>query len=367
MLLKLKNPHKRVKNRPPFNLEDPAAAREIILEHLEEMKLEPQVSDEEDENTGLLILKSANSWIELAASQRKPEMLFDEFWFEGELCIMFADANLGKSILAVQIGNSISKGEPIGGFRLEAEKQMILYFDFELSAKQFQNRYSVDYQNPYLFDDNFIRIELNPDASPPEEKTFEEYLSLELEKSLVETNAKVLIIDNLTYLRTETEKAAIALPLMKELKTLKNKYILSILALAHTPKRDLTKAITQNDLQGSKSLMSFTDSSFAIGESQRDKGIRYLKQIKVRQSEFIYDAENVAVCQLHKPDNFVQFELLEIGSEREHLKEFGEKEKDKRSAEIMALKKQGKTNVQIAEKLGLSESGIRKIIQKMKD
>ncbi len=241
MLTKLKNPHKRVKNRPPFNMENPAAAKEIILEHLEEMKLEPQVSDEEDENTGLLILKSANSWIELAASQRKPEMLFDEFWFEGELCILFADANLGKSILAVQIGNSISKGEPIGGFRLEAEKQMILYFDFELSAKQFQNRYSIDYQQPYMFDDNFIRIELNPDARPPEEKTFEEYLSHELEKSLIETNAKVLIIDNLTYLRTETEKAAVALPLMKELKTLKNKYVLSILALAHTPKRDLNK------------------------------------------------------------------------------------------------------------------------------
>ncbi len=111
--------------------------------------------------------------------------------------------------------------------------------------------------------------------------------------------------------------------------------------------------------------MSFTDSSFAIGESQRDKGIRYLKQIKVRQSEFIYDAENVAVCQLNKPDNFVQFELLEIGSEREHLKEVGEKEKDKRAAEIMALKKQGKTNVQIAEKMGISEGGIRKIIKKI--
>ena len=54
-----------------------------------------------------------------------------------------------------------------------------------------------------------------------------------------------------------SEKAKDALPLMKHLKVLKNKYNLSILALAHTPKRDLTKPITRNDLQGSKMLINF--------------------------------------------------------------------------------------------------------------
>jgi hypothetical protein len=32
-------------------------------------------------------------------------MVFGTFWFEGELCILFADSNRGTSILAVQIGN----------------------------------------------------------------------------------------------------------------------------------------------------------------------------------------------------------------------------------------------------------------------
>jgi hypothetical protein len=62
----------------------------------------------------------------------------------------------------------------------------------------------------------------------------------------------VLIIDNLTYLRDETENARNALPLMKFLKELKSKHGLSILALAHTPKRDSSKPLGRNDLQGIK-------------------------------------------------------------------------------------------------------------------
>ncbi|RYU96820.1 AAA family ATPase [Emticicia agri] len=362
-----KNPHNKKQSSEDHDASDEEIFKNLgnrIKAHFEEILQQPEFSEEEDENTGLLIIKSANSWIELAANQPNPEMLFDEFWFEGELCILFADTNLGKSILAVQIGNSISKGEAIEGFRLEAKKQMMLYFDFELSAKQFQNRYSIDYQNPYPFDDNFKRIELNPDAIIPDKMSFEEFLSKELEKSIIETNAKVLIVDNLTYLKIETEKAGGALPLMQHLKALKSKYDLSLLVLAHTPKRDVTKPISNNDLLGSKTLISLTDSSFAIGESQRDKGLRYLKQIKVRYNEFTYDAENVAICQIRKADNFLQFEWLDTGSEREHLKQVEEKDRDKRVMEILELKKQGFSIIQIAQTTGLSESGVRKIIKK---
>ena len=79
-------------------------------------------------------------------------MLFSEFWHEGEICILFADTNVGKSILAVQIGNAISRGVAIKNFKLEAKKQSVFYLDFELSDKQFQNRYSLNYESNYLFD-----------------------------------------------------------------------------------------------------------------------------------------------------------------------------------------------------------------------
>jgi len=316
-----------------------------------------------DDNKGMFIVKSARRWIEQAKTRPTPQMLFSELWFEGELCILFADTNLGKSILAVQLGDSISKGEAIRGFRLETIRQPILYCDFELSDKQFENRYSKNFENHYTFDENFLRVELDPEAIIPDGQSFEDYLNKSLERSIVDTGAKILIIDNLTYLKSETEKAKDALPLMKNLKALKSKYGLSILALAHTPKRDLTKPITRNDLQGSKMLINFCDSAFSIGESHTDPSIRYLKQIKSRNTEIIYDTENVCVCQIEKLSNFLGFAFMSYGKEREHLKEQTDKERQGLIQQVKELHNQGKSYREIGLELNISHMKANRIIK----
>jgi KaiC/GvpD/RAD55 family RecA-like ATPase len=276
----------------------------------------------------LLEVKTANKWIEQASRRPIPRMLFSEFWFEQELCILFADTNVGKTILAVQIADSISRGQSIPGFKLETKAQKVIYCDFELNDKQFQSRYSRNYEDPYLFSDNFLRVEINPDADFPEDASFEFALSNAIERVITDTGAKIVIIDNITYLRHENERAKDALPLMKHLKRLKNKYNLSLLVLAHTPKRDLTKPLTRNDLQGSKVLMNFCDSSFAIGESSSDSSFRYIKMIKVRSTEHIYDSYNIMVCQITKPDNFLHFNFLHLDSEYKHLKMVTERDRE---------------------------------------
>ncbi len=317
---------------------------------------------EAKECKGLFLVKTAARWIEQAKKRPIPKMLFDEFWHEGEICILFADTNLGKSILSVQIGDSISKGEQIPGFKRESKKQPILYFDFELSDKQFENRYSIKFEDHHTFDENFIRVEINPDANIPDGSSFEDFLNDSLDIAIKETGAKILIIDNLTYLKNETEKAKDALPLMKHLKALKSKYGLSILALAHTPKRDLSKPITRNDSHGSKMLMNFCDSSFAIGESSTDKNLRYLKQIKARSTEIIYDAENVCVCQISKPFNFLQFEFVNFGTERDHLKVFTVKDRETNISKCKELHAQGKSQRQIAAEIGISVGAVNKYL-----
>jgi len=276
----------------------------------------------------LLEGKTANKWIEQASRRPIPRMLFSEFWFEQELCILFADTNVGKTILAVQIADSISRGQSIPGFKLETKAQKVIYCDFELNDKQFQSRYSRNYEYPYLFSDNFLRVEINPDADFPEDASFEFALSNAIERVITDNGAKIVIIDNITYLRHENERAKDALPLMKHLKRLKSKYNLSLLVLAHTPKRDLTKPLTRNDLQGSKVLMNFCDSSFAIGESSSDSSFRYIKMIKVRSTEHIYDSYNIMVCQITKPDNFLHFNFLHLDSEYKHLKMVTERDRE---------------------------------------
>lgn len=312
---------------------------------------------------GLFNIKTANNWIEEAKNRPIPKMLFSQLWYEGEICILFADTNLGKSILAVQIGNSISKGEQIKSFIIETQKQSVLYFDFELSDKQFQNRYSKDYKENYVFDDNFLRVEINPDLELPKDVTFDDYLILSIEKSILSSNSKVLIIDNITYLKSDNEKAKEALPLMKKLKELKTKYSLSILILAHTPKRDLSKPITRNDLAGSKMLINFCDSCFTIGESTQDKQLRYIKQIKQRNCEQVFDADNVCVCQISKEYNFLQFEFVSLGNEREHLKQYTEKDKNNVILQVKELSQQGKSQRAISSEIGISLGAVNKYLK----
>ena len=107
-------------------------------------------------------------------------------------------------------------------------------------------------------------------------------------------------------------------------------------------------------------LINFCDSSFAIGESFTDKHLRYIKQIKQRNCELVYDADNVGVWEIVKPSNFLQFEFVDYGTEKEHLRVPSDKDREQRKQEAAELKAQGKSNREIARQLSVSEGAIRK-------
>lgn len=312
---------------------------------------------------GMFICKPQKQWIDEAKQRAIPQMLFDEFWFEKELSFLFADTGAGKTILAIQIADAITTGKGTTIFKMEVTRQKVLYLDFELSDKQIEARYSSNFANHYPFSDNLYRIEIAPEMELPDGMTFETYLYYSLELALKDTGAKNLIVDNITYLKDEMERAKNALPLMKLLKALQRKYDLSILCLAHTPKRDLSKPLTRNDLAGSKMLINFCDSAFAIGESVKDSRIRYIKQIKVRQKAFKYDAENVIVCGVEKPENFLKFEFIDFGLEKDHLKIYTDADKEDLIKEVKKLSEEGKSQREISKKMKISVGAVNKYIK----
>lgn len=336
------------------------------MKNISQLKKELKQELEFVKQNNPFIIKSANDWIEEAKSRPKPKMLFGEFWFENEVCILFADSNLGKSIIAVQIAESITSGRSTCGLKNEVDVQKVLYFDFELSDKQFENRYSNDYSEHHAFPSNFKRAEINDEFTCNNIVDFEKEFLNSLESIVVAEGIKIVIIDNLTYLKNETEKAKDALSLMKELKKIKNKHNLSLLILAHTPKRDSSKPLTKNDLSGSKMLINFCDSAFAIGESSNENGIKYIKQIKQRNTEQCYGAENIILCQIEKINSFLQFSFLDFGNEYEHLKTVEITSKADRNDLILELHNQGKSNVAIADELNISEGTVRYILNKFK-
>lgn len=309
-------------------------------------------------------LKSTDERMAESRDLPTPRKLFGDFWYEGEVCVLFADTNVGKSILAVQIGNAIANGidpDKDGHLKNNTPAQKIVYFDFELSAVQFGIRFSeTDPEtgkafNPFVFGPNMITADINPEtADIGEFKNFEEFLNNALETAVSTSGAKVLIIDNITYLRDETENARNALPMMKYLKALKSKYGLSILVLAHTPKRDSGKPLGRNDLQGSKMIINFCDSAFAIGESAKQVGTRYLKQIKARNTEQIYNEENVLLATIRKEVNFLSFHFAETANERDHLKVINDKMREELKARAVELSASGMSNKKIAQELGVT-------------
>ena len=312
------------------------------------------------------IIKDVNKWLREAVKKPRAKMLFDRFWYEGELCILFADTNTGKSVLAVQIGDSISKGKAICGLQMNAAPGGVLYFDYELTDRQFQHRYSNGKTRNYHFHKRFARAITNPQANKMYKfNTYQQYIENEIENALLTAKAKVLIIDNINCLKYDTHAANGAFTLVRSLQNIKAKYNISILLLAHTPKRNPTKPITQNDLQGSKMLINFCDSAFAIGESRQTPGLRYLKQIKQRSTLQTYGAENVCLGKIEKTGNFLHFTFNGNSDEASHLQQKTIPDKELMIIKILELKRQGRTTRQIAGEVGLSATTISRITKSL--
>ena len=314
-----------------------------------ELQKADQLAAEMSERIGIFTVKTANRTIREAALRPNPDALWLTLWYEGEVCCLFSDSNLGKSIYAVQIATSIAK------------KQKVLYFDFELSDKQFQLRYSDEANNLNQFPDNLYRVEINRDSL--DAVNFEEAVIGNIEQTAIKLGAKVLIIDNLTYLCVASEKGDAAGTLMLRLMALKRKYGLSMLILAHTPKRCLSNPITQNDLAGSKKLYNFFDSVFAIGKSAKNSSVRYIKQLKVRYGNYTYDADNVIVCVLEKVGTFLQFVDIGYAVEKEHLKEPSEKDSTQEKETIKRMVAEGKTYRVIASELGVTLGKVQRALK----
>lgn len=322
--------------------EDPRLPNLITLEELK---------DQEKGKCGMFNIKTANQTLQDAALRPNPVQLWLSLWYEHETCCLFADSNVGKSVYAVQMASEIAK------------RQKVLYFDFELSDKQFQLRYSDDAGLLYDFPADLYRIDINPEALEVG-KDFEDIVIQNIEQTALKVGAEIVIIDNLTWLCNASEKGEAAGTLMKSLLGLKIKYGWSLLVIAHTPKRNLANPITQNDLAGSKKLFNLFDSAFSIGLSAKDAGLRYIKQLKIRSGTLEYHSENVIVCSIEKTGAFLHFSTMGFATEKEHLKEIGNKEEIALKDAIIQLQGEGKTYREIALELGISPAKVCRILKK---
>lgn len=302
---------------------------------------------------GLLAIKSANDWIEDSINTPDPKTYFHNLIVQYENTVIFASSNVGKSILAIQIAEDI------------ARQERILYVDLELSAKQFQMRYT-DPATGYrhIFPANFTRAEIAPELIAGADLEQEILGSIE---EAARQGTKFFVIDNITFICNDSEKGSTAGSFMMRLISLKKLYSLTTIVIAHTPKRRGWEPITQNDLAGSAKLINFFDAGIALARSAKDDRLRYLKQVKVRTGEYQYDSDNVIILDIDKTDGCLRFEIQGYAHESDHLRSRDAADDYDEIIEILKLQRDGKSVREIASALDMASTTVFRRLKKAKE
>ena len=321
-----------------------------VLNPVEGIKQEVEKAKRAPKKRGIFSVKKANDWIKDSRERPDPRSFFHGLIVEYECTVIFASSGVGKSIFVTQIAEEIAWREPL------------LFIDLELADKQFQMRYTDPVTNQvHMFPDNFERAEIDPELIVGED--LEEAILDSIEDS-AKRGIQFFVLDNITFACNDSEKGATAGQFMMKIIRLKKKYHLTIIVIAHTPKRRGYEPITQNDLAGSAKLINFFDAGIAIARSAKDPNLRYVKQVKVRTGEYLYDADNVIIYDVNKVDGFLKFEFREYGREGDHLKIPTKDYETDEIQDILKLQHQGKSLREIAKDLDMSLGMVQRRLKK---
>jgi hypothetical protein len=286
----------------------------------------------------------AGSFLHGGATTRTPDDFFEGLWHRGEVACLFGDSNVGKSILAFQIAADIA-----------ATGQKVLFYDFEHSDDQFRLRYSNPRGDTASFPSDLWRETINFDSDHP--IVGEDILRF-IEADFCHSMASVIVIDNLSCLCPPGDADA-ARRVMLTLLRWKQHFGLSVLVVAHTPKRSPSRPVLPSDLAGAKCIFNFFDSVFALAASAASPGLCYIKQLKSRFGEILYDASAVRLCRIERflSDCFPMFALLpNTASEQAQLRRFSKKQLRSIIASALKMRAAGSSLREIASALSISKS-----------
>jgi hypothetical protein len=283
--------------------------------------------------------------------------LLGDLWQEGELCILFGPTNVGKSILAVEIGDAIASGGSIlsGNLSSGIPPVTVLYLDFEMSDRQFKKRFL-----GRTFANNFRRIVIN--ESELNVKSFRQDVLPEIEHMIVESKAKVLIVDNISFIQADNTQAGDAATLVLEFKRLKDAQGISVLIVGHTPKFPKWQSIESINLAGSAQLGYFIDSLFAINKAIGNTV--YIKQLKQRVVAETYGEDNVLHCKIDDTESGLRLKYLGSSAEWQLL-DRGKDDIEERNQRIVADYRSGMGSIRVlAKKYDLGKTQVGDIVRR---
>ena len=287
------------------------------------------------------------------------QLVFDEFWREGELALLFGASGTGKSVLAVQIAEALARGRNLEGFRMLAGRRKVLYVDLAHSDAQFRARYAAPAGKNsmrtrmsachYRFAESLYR------DRPPTTDKLAERLS-----GMIKTGGfRVVIIDDLAAIRNTHGGTRETLKLMRDLKKLRDELNVSILVLSDSDDPGKSGQVNEADLGRSRILCTAADSVFAIGRHPQRSAEFYILQTRSKSSPILWTEKNAPRCRLAKTDTgFLGFQF----DERFEVEmDAGTRES---ICAVKALRDARKTYRAIAEELKISKSHAARLFKR---
>ncbi len=272
----------------------------------------------------VLTLKTMNDTMVAGAKEPPALRLAGTLFHENSVAIVFSDPGTGKTIFSTQVADCVSRGTNLFGrddFHNNAHPKKTILFDFEMEESEMYHRYKKKKIDAYKWHKNFYRCGINPNFIDFEDA--DTLITNEIEVVIEDEEPDFVIIDNITFISSESSDPKMATKLMKKLTAIqkRSRNNLTLVVIAHTPKRDPSLPIELRHLAGAKSLSNFAKTVIAISKSKLDPSFRYIKQLKIRQDQELYNEDNVLVCNINKNLNSgrLEYEFREFGKESDHL------------------------------------------------
>ena len=268
--------------------------------------------------------------------------LYPNIVLEGDLCIIFGQSGIGKTIFAMQIARHIAEN----GKRL-------LYVDCEMTPRQLGNRYETA-----NFPPTFLRAEM--DMEHPAEDILKG-----IEEVAVANHVEVVFIDNITALGQSLDRSADAGTLMASLNALKKQHNWTLVVLNHVPKMYSGNVpLSLSAMQGSAKINQLIDDAIGIAQSCIDPNLVYVKQCKWRNGELTMGADHVAIYERCK-DKYGNLGFISrgFGTEQEHLSIENGNDREELKARVRELSGKGMTQTAIAEQLRISQSKVSRLLK----
>lgn len=288
--------------------------------------------------------RRANEYLQMYANVEPPAMLFDEFWRDGELALLFGPSGAGKSMLAVQIGEALARGRVIGSFRMLEKRHRVLYVDLQLSDRRFGSRYK-----GYHFSENFHRVRPVLEAKG---------LCDWLRETVKEGKYKCVILDDLSAFRETCDGTRETLKLMRQLSHLRDELDISMLVLSDCRAPRKGTIISESEMMRSRILCDAADSVFAIAPHPSCPHSRSMVQTRSIERPF-WNAENAPLCWLEKTEEGLPGVVFD--------KRFEAKMDEEQIRLIVEIRRRwnlGETFRSMAEALGISTATASRLCKK---